>query len=54
MATEDNSANLSRGARLAGRLRGAWLALLGTLGADADAGRGLPIYDRTATHPQAR
>src|ERR1035437_4305375 len=35
------------------RVRGAWLALLGRLGADADTGRGLPIYDRTAAHPQA-
>ena len=53
MASEDNSANLSRGADWPSRLRGAWLALLGKLGADADAGRGLPIYDRTAVHPQA-
>jgi two-component system phosphate regulon sensor histidine kinase PhoR len=53
MASEDNSANLSRGADWPSRLRGAWLALLGKLGADADAGRGLPIYDRTAMHPQA-
>jgi two-component system phosphate regulon sensor histidine kinase PhoR len=35
------------------RVRGAWHALLGRLGADADTGRGLPIYDRTAAHPQA-
>ena len=53
MASEDNSANLSRGADWPSRLRGAWLALLGKLGADADAGHGLPIYDRTAMHPQA-
>ena len=53
MASEDNSANLPRGADWPSRLRGAWLALLGKLGADADAGRGLPIYDRTAMHPQA-
>ena len=53
MASEDNSANLSRGADWPSRLRGAWLALLGKLGADGDAGRGLPIYDRTAMHPQA-
>jgi two-component system phosphate regulon sensor histidine kinase PhoR len=53
MASEDNSANLPRGADWPSRLRGAWLALLGRLGADADTGRGLPIYDRTAAHPQA-
>jgi two-component system phosphate regulon sensor histidine kinase PhoR len=53
MASEDNSANLPRGADWPSRLRGAWLALLGKLGADAGAGRGLPIYDRTAVHPQA-
>jgi len=35
------------------RVRGAWHALLGRLGADTDTGRGLPIYDRTAAHPQA-
>jgi two-component system phosphate regulon sensor histidine kinase PhoR len=35
------------------RVRGAWHVLLGRLGADADTGRGLPIYDRTAAHPQA-
>jgi len=53
MASEDNSANLPRGADWPSRLRGAWLALLGRLGADANTGRGLPIYDRTAPHPQA-
>ena len=53
MASEDNSANLPRGADWLSRLRGAWLALLGRLGADADTGRGPPIYDRTAAHPQA-
>ena len=53
MASEDNSANLPRGADWPSRLRGAWLALLGRLGADAGAARGLPIYDRTAMHPQA-
>jgi two-component system phosphate regulon sensor histidine kinase PhoR len=53
MASEDNSANLPRGADWPSRLRGAWLALLGRLGADANTGRGLPIYDRTAAHPQA-
>lgn len=53
MASEDNSANLPRGADWPSRLRGAWLALLGKLGADAGAARGLPIYDRTAMHPQA-
>ena len=53
MASEDNSANLRRGTDWPSRLRGAWLALLGRLGADANGGRGLPIYDRTAAHPQA-
>ena len=53
MASDDNSANLPRGADWPSRLRGAWHALLGRLGADADTGRGLPIYDRTAAHPQA-
>jgi two-component system phosphate regulon sensor histidine kinase PhoR len=53
MTSEDNSANLPRGADWPSRLRGAWLALLGRLGADANTGRGLPIYDRTAAHPQA-
>ena len=53
MASEDNSANLPRAADWPSRLRGAWLALLGRLGADANTGRGLPIYDRTAMHPQA-
>ena len=53
MANEDNSANLPRGADWPSRLRGAWHALLGRLGADANTGRGLPIYDRTAAHPQA-
>ena len=36
MASEDNSANLPRGADWPSRLRGAWLALLGRLGADAN------------------
>ena len=53
MASEDDSANLPRGADWPSRLRGAWLALVGKLGADADAGRGLPIYDRSAAHPQS-
>jgi two-component system phosphate regulon sensor histidine kinase PhoR len=53
MASEDNGANLPRGADWPSRLRGAWHALLGRLGADANTGRGLPTYDRTAAHPQA-
>ncbi len=53
MASDDNSANLPRRADWPSRLRAAWHALLGRLGADADIGRGLPIYDRTAAHPQA-
>jgi len=53
MANGNNSANSPRGADWPSRLRGAWLALLGRLGADANTGRGLPVYDRTAAHPQA-
>jgi len=53
MASEDNSANLPRGADWPSRLRGAWHALLGRLGADAATGGGLPIYSRAALHPQA-
>ncbi len=53
MATENNSANLSRRADWPSRLRHAWLALLGRLGADTNTHLGLPIYDRTAAHPQA-
>ncbi len=53
MWSDDNSANLPRRADWPSRLRGAWLALLGRLGADSDAGRGLPVYNRTATHLQA-
>jgi len=53
MANGNNSANSPRGADWPNRLRGAWLALLGRLGADANTGRGLPLYDRTAAHPQA-
>jgi len=53
MANGNNSANSPRGADWPNRLRGAWLALLGRLGADANTGRGLPVYDRTAAHPQA-
>jgi two-component system phosphate regulon sensor histidine kinase PhoR len=53
MASEDDSANLPRGADWPTRLRGAWLALLGRLGGDVAGGQGLlPIYDRTAAHPQ--
>ena len=53
MANGDNNANSPRGADWPSRLRGAWLALIGRLGADATTGRGLPVYDRTAAHPQA-
>ncbi len=53
MANGDNNANSRRGADWPSRLRGAWLALLGRLDADANTGRGLPVYDRTAAHPQA-
>jgi two-component system phosphate regulon sensor histidine kinase PhoR len=53
MASEDNSANLPRGADWPSRLRGAWLALLGRLGADPTIGRVLPINSRGASHPQS-
>jgi two-component system phosphate regulon sensor histidine kinase PhoR len=53
MASEDNSANLSHSADWPSRLRGAWLALLGRLGADPNIGRVLPINSRIAAHPQA-
>jgi len=53
MGSGDNSANLPRGANWPSRLRGAWLALLGRLGADANTGRLAPITDRAAAHPQA-
>jgi two-component system phosphate regulon sensor histidine kinase PhoR len=53
MASEDHSANLSRGADWSSRLRGAWLALLGRLGADANSGPLAPIIDRSASHPQS-
>jgi two-component system phosphate regulon sensor histidine kinase PhoR len=53
MASEDNSANLTRGADWPSRLRGAWLALLGRLGADPAAGQASPIAGRSAGHPQA-
>jgi two-component system phosphate regulon sensor histidine kinase PhoR len=53
MASEDNSANLPRGADWPSRLRGAWLALLGRLGADPTIGRVLPINSRSASHPQS-
>jgi two-component system phosphate regulon sensor histidine kinase PhoR len=52
MASEDNSTNLPRGADWPSRLRGAWLALLGRLGADPGIGRVLPINSRGAAHPQ--
>jgi two-component system phosphate regulon sensor histidine kinase PhoR len=52
MASDDNSANLPRRADWPSRLRAAWHALLGRLG-NADTVRGLPIYDRSAAHPQA-
>ena len=53
MANGNNSANSPHRADWPSRLRGAWLALLGRLGADANTGRGSPVYDRTAAHPQA-
>ena len=53
MTSDDNSANLPGGADWPSRLRAAWYALLGGLGADAGRVSGLPIYDRTAAHPQA-
>jgi two-component system, OmpR family, phosphate regulon sensor histidine kinase PhoR len=53
MASDDNSVNIPRGADWPSRLRGAWHALFGRLGAESDTGQGLPISDRTAAHPQA-
>ena len=53
MASDDNSANLPRGADWPSRLRGAWHALLGRLGADANIGRVAPIIGRMAAHPDA-
>jgi len=52
MASENNSENLPRGADWPSRLRGAWLALFGRLGADASSSRLAPIIDRAASHPQ--
>ncbi len=51
MASEDNRANLPRGADWPSRLRGAWLALLGRP-ADPNIGRILPISS-PSVHPQA-
>jgi two-component system phosphate regulon sensor histidine kinase PhoR len=53
MASEDNSANLPRGGDWPSRLRGAWLALFGRLGADPAIGQISPISSRGAAHPQA-
>ncbi len=53
MTSEDNSANLPRSADWPSRLRGAWHALFGRLGADPNTGRVFPISGRGATHPQA-
>jgi len=53
MASDDNSMNMPRSADWSSRLRGAWHALFGRLGAESDTGQELPIYDRTAANPQA-
>jgi two-component system phosphate regulon sensor histidine kinase PhoR len=53
MTSEDNSANLPRGADWPRRLRGAWLALLGRLDADPATGQLSPISGRGTAHPQA-
>ena len=53
MTSDDNSANLPRGADWPSRLRGAWHALLGRLGADANIGRVAPISGRMTAHPDA-
>jgi two-component system phosphate regulon sensor histidine kinase PhoR len=53
MASGDDSTNLPRGADWPSRVRAAWLALLGRLGADANSERFAPITGRTAPHPQA-
>jgi two-component system phosphate regulon sensor histidine kinase PhoR len=53
MASEDPSANLPRGADWPSRLRGAWLALLGRLGGEANTGASTPATNRSVAHPQA-
>ena len=52
MASEDHGANFPRRAAWPSRLREAWLALLGRLGADANAALAVVASGRTATHPQ--
>ena len=52
MVSDNHSANLRRGADWPSRLRAAWHALLGRLGADVKAGLAVPSYERTAAHPQ--
>src|SRR6185437_6690773 len=52
MTSEDNSANSRHGADWPSRLRSAWLALLGRLGADSDSRPMLPINNRAAVYPQ--
>jgi two-component system phosphate regulon sensor histidine kinase PhoR len=53
MASEDNNTNSQRGTNWPSRFRGAWLVLLGRLGADPNMDRVLPINSRGAAHPEA-
>jgi two-component system, OmpR family, phosphate regulon sensor histidine kinase PhoR len=52
MASEDNSAGFSRRTARPGRLRGAWLALFGRLGADADRSQADADGGQSDAHPQ--
>ena len=53
MASEHNSAHRPGGAAWPSRLRAAWLALFGRLGAEADSARLVPVSGRGAAHPRA-
>jgi two-component system, OmpR family, phosphate regulon sensor histidine kinase PhoR len=52
MASEDDSVNFPRRSVRPGRLREAWLALLGRLGAETDSGRAVATNGRGAAHSQ--
>jgi len=53
MASEHNSAYRPAGTAWPSRLRAAWLALFGRLGAEATIARLVPVSGRGAAHPQA-
>ena len=53
MASEHNSAHRPGGTAWPSRLRAAWLALFGRLGAEATIARLVPVSGRGAAHPQA-